>query len=64
MQSAIWKEAVLLRRRGRGHSCRERGLCVISLGVGLLLAMVLPIGVIMFLSALTMILLGLTWMRK
>ena len=35
-----------------------------SLGVGLLVAMVLPIGVIMFLSALTMILLGLTWMRK
>lgn len=39
-------------------------MCVISLGVGLLVAMVLPIGVIMFLSALTMILLGLTWMRK
>ena len=53
-----------MRRRGRGHNCRERDLCVISLGVGLLVAMVLPIGVIMFLSALTMILLGLTWMRK
>ena len=53
-----------MRRRGRGHNCRERGLCFISLGVGLLVAMVLPIGVIMFLSALTMILLGLTWMRK
>ena len=30
-----------MRRRGRGHNCRERGLCVISLGVGLLVAMVL-----------------------
>ena len=39
-------------------------MCVISLGVGLLLAMVLHIGVIMFLSAKTMILLGLTWLRK
>ena len=62
MQSAIWEGGGFLRRRG--HNCRERGLCVISLGVGLLVAMVLPIGVIMFLSALTMILLGLTWMRK
>ena len=39
-------------------------MCVIFLGVGLLVAMVLPVGVIMFLAALTMILLGLTWMRK
>ena len=64
MQSAIWEGGGFLRRRGRGHNCRERGLCAISFGVGLLVAMVLPIGVIMFLSALTMILLGLTWMRK
>lgn len=46
------------------RGCRERGLCAISLGIGLLLAMVLPIGVIMFVSAFAMILLGLTWMRK
>ena len=32
--------------------------------IGVLIFMVVPIGVIMFLSALTMILLGLTWMRK
>ena len=41
MQSAIWEGGGFLRRRGRGHNCRERGLCVISLGVGLLVAMVL-----------------------
>ena len=41
MQSAIWEGGGFLRRRGRGHNCRERGLCAISLGVGLLVAMVL-----------------------
>ena len=41
MQSAIWEGGGFLHRRGRGHNCRERGLCVISLGVGLLVAMVL-----------------------
>ncbi len=53
-------------RKGGGflRSCRGRGLCAISLGIGILLAMVLPIGVIMFVSALAMILLGLAWMRK
>lgn len=46
------------------RGCRERGLCAISAGVGILIAMVLPVGVIMFVSALTLILLGLTWMRR
>ena len=58
MQSTDRKGAVFLR------SCRERGLCAISLGIGIILAMVLPIGVIMFVSALAMILLGLTWMLR
>ena len=58
MQSTDRKGAVFLRK------CRERGLCAIFLGVGLILAKVVPIGVIVFVSALTLILLGLTWMRR
>ena len=46
------------------RNCRERGLCAIFLGVGIILAKVLPLGVIVFVSALTLILLGLTWMRR
>jgi hypothetical protein len=46
------------------RGCRERGICAISVGAGILIAMVLPVGVIMFVSALTLILLGLTWMRR
>lgn len=58
MQSTDRKGAVFLR------NCKKRGLCAISIGVGILLAMVLPISVIIFVSALALILLGLTWMRR
>lgn len=46
------------------RNCRERGLCAIFLGVGIILAKILPMSVIVFVSALAIILLGLTWMRR
>lgn len=58
MQSTDRKGAVFLR------NCRERGLCAIFLGVGIILAKILPMSVIVFVSALAIILLGLTWMRR
>ena len=45
------------------HNCKNRGLCMISLGVGILLSMVLPVGVIIFVSALALIALGITWLH-
>lgn len=52
----------LLRRCGPGG--RSGGLCAIFLGVGILLSMVLPTGVIIFVGAVALIVLGVTWMRK
>lgn len=44
--------------------CKPKGLCAISLGVGILLSMVLPTCVIIFVGAGALIVLGLNWMRK
>lgn len=45
-------------RRGK-----RAGLCMICLGVGILLALVLPVGVLFFLTGVALIVLGLTWMK-
>ncbi|MCD8143766.1 MAG: hypothetical protein LUD79_00245 [Oscillospiraceae bacterium] len=42
---------------------RQRGICLISLGAGILLALVLPVGCIIVVCSLTMIILGISWMR-
>ena len=52
----------MLRRCGPGG--RPGGLCAIFLGIGILLSMVLPTGVIIFVGAVALIVLGVTWMRK
>lgn len=46
------------------RNCKPKGLCAISLGIGILLSMVLPTGVIIFVGAVALIILGVTWMRK
>lgn len=46
------------------RNCKLRGACVASIGIGILLALVLPVGVIIFVAGLTLICLGITWMRK
>ncbi|MCC8075810.1 MAG: hypothetical protein LUF86_05080 [Clostridiales bacterium] len=47
-----------------GHfRCRSGGICLISVGIGIWLAMVLPVGVILFVSGLTLILLGCTFLK-
>ena len=43
---------------------RLRGACTASLGAGILLALVLPVGVIIFVSAIGLILLGCNWMHR
>lgn len=48
----------------RGFPCRNGGLCLIFLGVGILLAMVLPVGVILFLAGMTLICLGCFLLRR
>ncbi|MCC8064336.1 MAG: hypothetical protein LIO70_04510, partial [Clostridiales bacterium] len=50
-------EAVFLRR------CKKWGQCLVGLGVGVLLAMVLPVGVIIFCTGVALIALGVTWMK-
>lgn len=47
----------------RRCSCKTGGLCLISMGIGVLLALVLPAGVILFVSGLTLIVLGATVRR-
>lgn len=47
----------------RKFRCRSGGLCLISMGVGIWLALVLPVGVIMFVSGLTLIVLGATFLK-
>lgn len=47
----------------RRSRCRNGGLCLISLGIGIWLALVLPVGVIMFVSGLTLIVLGCTFLK-
>lgn len=48
----------------RGFRCRNSGLCLIFLGLGILLALVLPVGVIIFVSSLALILLGCNLLRR
>lgn len=48
----------------RGFRCRNSGLCLMSLGVGILLALVLPVGVIIFVSGLALIGLGCALFRN
>ena len=43
---------------------RPGAVCAISLGVGIILSMVLPVGCVVFLGAVALIVLGVTWMRK
>lgn len=43
---------------------QKAGLCLISLGIGVLLAMVLPVGVLIFFAAVAMIALGVTWCKR
>jgi uncharacterized membrane protein len=45
-------------RRGK-----QAGMCLITLGVGVLLALVLPVGVLIFLSGVALIVLGITWIK-
>lgn len=44
--------------------CKPGGMGAICLGIGILLSMVLPTGVIIFVGAVALIVLGVTWMRK
>ncbi len=47
--------------------CRRKkpcGVCAISLGVGILLSMVLPTGFIIFVGAVALIILGITWLHR
>ncbi len=46
------------------RNCRTRGLCAIALGIGILLALVLPVNFIIFVTGLTLIFLGITWMKR
>lgn len=46
------------------RNCRTRGICAISLGVGILLALVLPVGVIIFCAGVSLIVLGCTWIKR
>lgn len=48
----------------RGFRCRNSGLCLIFLGLGILLALVLPVSVIIFVSSLALILLGCNLLRR
>lgn len=57
--SCMRREAVFL----RGFRCRKGGICLISMGIGIWLALVLPVGVIMFVSGLTLIVLGVTFLK-
>ncbi|MCD8085917.1 MAG: hypothetical protein LUE61_03595 [Clostridiales bacterium] len=43
--------------------CKKWGQCLIGLGVGVLLAMVLPVSVIIFCTGVALIVLGVTWMK-
>ncbi len=52
-------EAVYLFR-----NCRTRGMFVMALGVGILLALVLPVSVIIFCAGISLIILGCTWMKR
>lgn len=44
--------------------CRPGGMIALSLGIGILLSMILPIGCVIFIGAVALIILGITWMRK
>ncbi len=47
--------------------CRRKkpwGVCAISLGIGILLSMVLPTGFIIFVGAIALIVLGITWLHR
>lgn len=48
----------------RGFRCRKGGLCLIFLGVGILLAQILPVGVIIFVSSVALIVLGFMMLRN
>ena len=43
---------------------RMRGICAVSLGTGILLALVLAVGVIIFRAGVSLIVLGCTWMKR
>jgi hypothetical protein len=43
---------------------KTKGVCLISLGAGILLALVLPVGCIIVVSAVTMILLGIGYLKR
>ncbi len=53
----MWEAVILLRNR------KQRGICLISLGAGILLALILPVGCIIVVCSLTMIFLGISWLR-
>ena len=53
----MWEAVILLRNR------KQRGVCLISLGAGILLALILPVGCIIVVCSLTMIFLGISWLR-
>lgn len=64
--TASWHILKQKEMQGGGFMFRNgklKGICAIALGIGILLAQVLPIGVIVFLAALSLIVLGLTWLK-
>lgn len=55
--------------RGCGRNCggfrrRYGGVCLISVGIGVLLALVLPLKAVLILSGLAMIVLGVSCLRR
>ena len=44
--------------------CKPGGLCALFLGIGILLSMVLPTGFIIFVGAVALIILGITWICR
>lgn len=44
--------------------CKPGGIFALFLGIGILLGMILPVGCAVFLGAVALIILGITWMRK
>ncbi|MBQ3089208.1 MAG: hypothetical protein IJD21_01465 [Oscillospiraceae bacterium] len=46
------------------RNCKVRGIWAIALGIGILLTQVLPAKVMIFLAGISLIVLGLTWMKR
>ncbi len=42
---------------------KMKGVCAIALGIGILLVQVLPVQVLIFLASVSLIVLGLTWLK-